>query len=186
MNLLIIWRWPLWFWCKAKTLRGPLEGLGHESRDFFGPWNSSRESCLGPKKSFIGNWCSLVILCKWEQSGCSRAQTLHGPGVEWGGGGLCATPGLFQGPNTSRPWCGVGGRGSLCYTRAVSGPKHFMALVWSGGEGVSVLNQGRKVHLLNAPLKPGRKKKFNLRPAKTGALRNRMASRKCIIYISVA
>jgi len=32
MNLLIIWRRPL---C------GPLEGLGHESRDFFGPWNSS-------------------------------------------------------------------------------------------------------------------------------------------------
>ena len=33
---------------------------------------------------------------------------------------------------------------------------------------------------------PGHKVKFTLHPAKTGVLRNRAASRKCIIYVSVA
>ncbi len=31
--------WEKWFWCGQHPFRGPLEGVGPESRDFFGPWN---------------------------------------------------------------------------------------------------------------------------------------------------
>ncbi len=38
---------------RATSLRGALEGMGSENRDFFGPWNGNeRSEChLGPKKS---------------------------------------------------------------------------------------------------------------------------------------
>ena len=58
MNLLIIWRGPLWFWCGAKTLQ--VMSL------------PCSKIIWGMRHMKTG---SLVILCKWEQSGCFRAQT---------------------------------------------------------------------------------------------------------------
>jgi len=44
--------WLLWFWCGAKTLLGPLEGLGNASLDFFEPKQLSLcSSCFRAQKS---------------------------------------------------------------------------------------------------------------------------------------
>ncbi len=53
----------------ANPLQGPLERVGHENRDFFGPWNGNKRSecLLSPKKSqrHIKKTGTFVILCTW-------------------------------------------------------------------------------------------------------------------------
>ena len=80
MNLLIIWPRPLWFWCRTQN-----------SLNFHGPTLPMAQVMFLPRIKIIRGMRhikktgSLVISCKWEQSGCFRAQTLNGPCVEWGG-----------------------------------------------------------------------------------------------------
>ena len=57
----------------AHLFRGPLEGVGPENRDFFGPWNGhERSDChLGPKKS---RFCYRFVF--YFTQGCSRIRIM--------------------------------------------------------------------------------------------------------------
>ena len=50
------------FLMRANPFQGPLGGLGHESQDFFGPWNSSSEAiAVWAQKSPLSEY---MYVCK--------------------------------------------------------------------------------------------------------------------------
>jgi hypothetical protein len=61
--------WDVMILIRANPLQGPLEGVGHENRDFFGPDMATSEPVhLGLKKSSNGssNGFSFIKIIKWR------------------------------------------------------------------------------------------------------------------------
>jgi len=75
MNLLIIWRGLLWFWCGEKTLRGPLEGCNDALVQWcFGAMTLYAPKCHSAKASLSQSVMCLSIIAPkrpWHQ--CTKA-----------------------------------------------------------------------------------------------------------------